>query len=89
MEVTRLSILQEKVDKNIFVDVSKGAHEALGATPKELRESIQALRDLGYGYYFHSVRQKGTLRAVVVRILTAPGITYKEVYANIDKVVKL
>ena len=80
------NLLRDAVNKKEYVDVGVGVERHLGVSRTKLQASIAALKEEGYGVHFLQVDQLGTNHATSVMVMAKPGVEYKEVYRNRDKV---
>lgn len=78
--------LKEAVEKNKYIDISKGVGVNLGVSETKLNEAVVRLVDQG-GYNVHNiyVRQMGTGERTTIKVLTTDDVDYKTAYANRDK----
>lgn len=79
-------MLREQVAEKRFVDVGKGVENTLGISNEKLKAAVAILKEEGYRVHYGSVRQLGTGKDTSQKILAAPGVTPKEVFANRDNI---
>ena len=77
------NILRKEVDKNGFVDVTKGVELGMGISQTRLSKAVSMLEQQGYVVTPASIEQLGTGHQTNMKIVSPPGTTSKEVYAAI------
>jgi hypothetical protein len=80
------NMLKDTVAKKDFVDVGIGVERFLGVSRTKLKTSIEMLKEEGYGIHYVPVEQLGTGKKTSIMVLAKPGVDYKEVYGNKDKI---
>lgn len=88
---TTANLLRENVKDRTYVDVGVGVERYLGNLSKEkLAAAVSVLEDEGYQIQYLKVEQVGNPgKFTRLKVLTPPGTTYSEFYANRDKVEQL
>lgn len=81
-----LGKLKKEVDDKRFVDVGKGAEKIFNVSRVKLQNALAILKEAGYSVLAIQVEQKDTANKKTVKVLAAPGTTYKEVFDNKDKI---
>lgn len=85
-EVTA-DILKNSVDELKYVDIGPGSENMLGVSRTKMMTAIQKLEDEGYKKQILKIEQAGIPgQYTYIQVLTAPGVDYKELYANRDKI---
>jgi hypothetical protein len=79
-------ILKESVEENEYIDIGVGTENHLGVSKTKLNVAVKMLEDQGYEVRYIRVPQLGTEHMTTVKVLTKPGVPYKEVYANQDRI---
>lgn len=70
-----------------YIDIGAGSEIHLGISKTKLQNAVAQLQDEGYEIRYLYVEQLGSPgNKTAVKVLCPPGTTYKEAYANIDKV---
>lgn len=75
-------MLKAQIEDKKYIDVGTGVERHLGVSRKKLDDAIFALKNEGYKMHYLSVEQLGTGKNTSLKVLTAPDVTSKEVYAN-------
>jgi len=84
------SFLKSQVDENGgFLDIGTGVESHLQIAETRLKVAVSVLKDQGYEVHKVQIDQPGTKYKTVVRVLTPPGTTYKDVVTNKDKIFTL
>jgi hypothetical protein len=78
------SLLKGHLGTKQWLDVGKGNEHYLGVSDVKLRTALAALRDEGYETHLVKVPQLGTDKLTELKILGAPGSTWKEAKAAVD-----
>ena len=84
-----VAILQEIVDKRIFIDISKVAEERLGMSRERFMAAVGRLMKQGYVVHSIHTQQAGTKKQMIIKVMAVPGITQQEVWINREKVQEL
>lgn len=79
-------MLKESIDKKNYVDIGVGMERHIGVSRTKLKTAVAMLQDEGYGVHYLRVPQLGTDHKTSIMVLAKPGIDYKEVYKNRDKI---
>jgi hypothetical protein len=86
IEKTIASMLKDEVDKKGFIDVGAGVEQHLGVSKEKLAIAVARLKEEGYDVHPVLVDQLGTQHQTRMKILAAPGTTYREVFNNRDNI---
>ena len=79
--------LKDSISKNKYIDIGKGTEYALGVSRTKLNTAIEKLKEEGYTVNYIKVEQKTNPgKFTSVKVLAAPGLTYKDIYNNRDKI---
>lgn len=79
--------LKAVADEKKYVDVGKGVNlGSLDVTEDKLKKSLYILKEQGYNIYPLKVEQPGTGNYTELKVLCPPGVTYKDLYSNQDKI---
>lgn len=81
LEVTS-NMLKDQVKEKGLVDVGVGAERHIGVTDTRLRTAVARLQEEGYGVHYVKVEQLGTGKQTTIKVLSAPGVTYSDVFKN-------
>lgn len=79
-------VLKNNVKQQKFIDVGSGVECYLDISGTKLNNAIKALEEEGYEYQKHQVTQLGTGKKTTIAVLAEPGMSYKEVHDNLDKI---
>ena len=79
-------MLKDSVAKKSYIDVGVGMERHIGVSRTKLKTAITMLQDEGYGVHYLRVPQVGTDHKTSYMVLAKPGVDYKEVYKNRDKI---
>lgn len=79
-------MLRDQVEKKKYVDVGKGVELHLGISHEKLKAARRVLEDEGYKLHYVDVEQLGTGKMTKMKVLTAPGTTWSEVWKNRDQI---
>lgn len=81
------TVLQDAVEKNRFIDIGEGSQVLLGVSKTRFKTAVKQLKDEGYKEWYVKVEQATNPgNYTYVDVLAAPDTTYKETYANRDKI---
>lgn len=75
-------LLKKIISKDRFVDVGDGVEIHMGITRTQLDQAVQALKNEGYKMHYLTEVQLGTGKETRLKVLSAPGVEWKEVNAN-------
>lgn len=75
-------ILKQEIAAKKYLDVGVGVEHYLHASDNTVKVAIEKLREEGYNLYYLKEPQVGTGKETTLKILTPPGVTYKELVAN-------
>ena len=80
--------LKDQLDKHEYLDVGVGTEQHLGISRTRLKAALQELKDQGYEVYnYIPVEQAGVPGKFTNNmVLTKPGVQYKEVAQNKNKI---
>jgi DNA-binding CsgD family transcriptional regulator len=79
--------LKAFVAEKKYVDVGIGVERHMGVARTKLNTAIEKLKDEeGYTMHYPKVEQLGTGKQTSLKVLAAPGVTFSEVYANVENV---
>ena len=80
-------ILAEEIKEKGMLDVGKGVELELGVSETKLKEALLILQMDGYEVRGIQVEQPtNTAQKTTYTVLTPPGVEYKYIYDNIDKI---
>ena len=79
-------LLKERVEKDKFIDVGKGAEEWVGLSSTGLTNTLHLLEEEGYVLHNVDIKQLGTGKMTTTKVLCPPGTEKREIYNNIDKI---
>lgn len=77
-----VDMLRSEIADKKYIDVGKGVEYHLAVPRKKLDAAVAVLKDEGYTIHYTQVAQLGTGLNTSLKVLAAPGVTGKEVYAN-------
>lgn len=78
-------MLKQHVAEKKYVDVGEGTENMLQISNTKLKTALAALQE--QGYELHKIKQRTAIGNETTRlVLTAPGVEWKEVRANQDKI---
>ena len=69
-----------------YLDVGKATEIQLGCSRTQLNTAIALLQDEGYDMKYIRIKQLGTGNVTEMKVLTKPGVEWKEVHNNMDKI---
>lgn len=78
--------LKEYVDQGKYIELGPGTEFELGVSATKLKTAVAMLEKEGYHKYYLKVPQLGTGNYTTMSILCQPDVTYKEMYANQEKI---
>ncbi|QFP95482.1 helix-turn-helix DNA-binding domain protein [Arthrobacter phage Makai] len=80
-------MLREKVDEKGMIDVGTGAHYFVpGVSKDKFNQAVAMLREEDYNLYNFQIDQATTDKKTNMKVLAKPGIEYKAVYQELDKI---
>lgn len=74
--------LKRHLDRNPYLDVSKGTELYMGISEEHMKAALTKLRDEGYRIDTVKERQLGTGHETTVTVLSPPGTEYRDLYVN-------
>jgi hypothetical protein len=87
------NMLKRQVEEKGFVDVGAFVEKDLpigesrmGISPDKFKTALSMLKEEGYNVHPVFIKQVGTGEMTRYRVLTKPGVTRKEAFANRDKI---
>lgn len=80
------NFLKDRADETGYIDVGAGTEHYMGISDTRKKAILGALEDEGYVVHRISVPQAGTDKETNFVVLTKPGTTYKDAWANVDKI---
>ena len=83
---TIANVLKSAVAKFGFIDVGESVETYLGTSETKLRNAVALLQKEGYTIHYLRQQQLGTQHQTSIKVLAAPGVEYKDVIANKDKI---
>jgi len=75
-------MLRHQVAEKKFIDVGAGVELHLNVSREKLKAARKLLQDEGYQLFYHKVEQLGTGKSTTLKVLAAPGTTYKDLLQN-------
>jgi DNA-binding CsgD family transcriptional regulator len=75
-------VLRKAIDTQKYIDVGKGVENHLNIARTKLKVAIAMLKAEGYNVYYPRIPQQGTDKRTSMMVLTAPDVTYDEMWAN-------
>lgn len=78
--------LKDELASKEYLDVGLGTHQYLGVSKDKLKTSLAVLKEEGYGVHYLRVQQQGTGEFTSTKVLAKPGVEWKTVNANKDKI---
>ena len=89
-------MLKRQVEEKGYIDVGTDVHRDLplgdnpgariGISSTKFDTAVARLREEGYTLHYVKVQQLGTGKFTTVKVLAAPGVKYREVFENRDKI---
>lgn len=83
---TTAGVLKDAVTEKQYVDIGLGVERHMNISGDKLKKAVALLEEEGYTVHRVKVQQLGTGHETRLKVLSAPGTTYAEVYKNLDKV---
>lgn len=84
--VKNATLLKQRLDQVDYIDVGKGSEEWLGMSSTAMGNTLHLLEKEGYTIHDIQVEQQGTGKMTTTKVLAKPGVEWKEVYNNRDKI---
>jgi len=75
-------MLRKQVEDKKYIDVGLGVENQIGVSKERLNTAVAILREEGYPVHSIKVPQIGTGKDTELKVLAAPGTTWKEVQQN-------
>jgi len=79
-------MLRETIEKKGLIDVGAGVESHLGISRTKLNTSISLLEEEGYKVHYVKTEQLGTGKFTTIKVLSAPDVTYSEVFKNRENI---
>ena len=79
-------MLKDQIAEKKFLDIGTGVEQHIGVSETKLKTAVAELQEQGYKVHYVKVAQLGTGKQTTVKVLTAPDISYSEVYKNRDNI---
>jgi predicted transcriptional regulator len=79
-------VLRNAVEDKKYIDVGAGIEQGLGVSRIKLDNAIALLEEEGYQKRYVKVMQMGTGKYTTMKVLTAPGVEYKELSKNREEI---
>ena len=83
---TTASMLRDQVDKKGLIDIGTGVENHIGVSQTKLATAVALLKEEGYGVHYVKVEQLGTGQQTTIKVLSAPDVTYSQVFKNKDQI---
>jgi predicted transcriptional regulator len=84
---TTASLLKEHVDNKELIDIGTGVESYLNISQTKLSTAVAMLQEEGYKIHYVKVPQVGVPgKFTTTKVLSAPGVSYSEVYKNRDNI---
>lgn len=81
-----VDVLKEAIADQRYIDVGKGVESHLGVSATHLHNAVTFLKDEGYTFHYIKYEQLGTGHMSEMKVLAAPDVTSKELYAHRDQI---
>jgi DNA-binding CsgD family transcriptional regulator len=75
-------MLKDQVEKKGLIDIGTGVESHIGVSSTKLSTAVAILEAEGYGVHYVKVQQLGTGKETTIKVLSKPGMSYRDVYAN-------
>ncbi len=75
-------MLKDEVAEKSYIDIGTGVERHLGISQTKLSTAVARLKEEGYKVDYVKVEQLGTGKKTTIKVLTAPGTEYSELFAN-------
>ena len=85
LEVTS-NMLKDQVAKKDYIDIGAGVENHIGVAKTRLNTAVAMLQEEGYKVHYVKIPQLGTGKETTMKVLSAPDVTYSEVFKNRDKI---
>lgn len=79
---TTAQMLRDEVAEKRVIDVGTNVENHLGVSADKLRTAVAILKEEGYESFPVQIDQLGTNHKTVIKVLTAPGVTYRDVVSD-------
>lgn len=79
-------VLRKNADSKNYIDVGIGTEYMLGVSETRMKSAIRALEKEGYTINYIQVQQLGTGKPTSIKVLAKPGIDYRTIFNNRDKI---
>lgn len=86
---TTSSMLRDNVNNQGPTDIGVGVESHLGISKEKLATAVEMLREEGYEVINVQVPQLGTNKKTLVKVLAAPGTTYKDIVSDTGQIRQL
>lgn len=73
-------LFKEEVEKQGYIDVTKGVERHLGISATKMRTAVKILQEQGYTLNEVRLEQQGTGHSTIVKVLAKPGTTKADCY---------
>lgn len=83
---TTSEMLKRQVAEKGLVDVGTGVEHHIGVSSTKLSTAVARLQEEGYKIHYVKVQQLGTGQQTTLKVLSAPDVSYGEVFRNRDKI---
>lgn len=80
------SMLRDAIADKKYIDVGKGVGQHMNVSSTKLSNAVKQLEGEGYELHYVNVEQLGTGKNTKLKVLTAPGTAYADVYKNRDQI---
>ncbi len=80
------NMLRDQVAKKGYIDIGTGVERHLAISDTKLKTAVAVLKEEGYVVHYVKVQQLGTGQQTTIKVLSAPDVPYREVFANRDKI---
>lgn len=80
------NVIAEQIRRKGVVDVGAGNEVYLGISATKLKTAVSLLRDDGFEVYDLYIPQLGTKNKTTVKVAAMPGISKKDIYADLSKI---
>jgi hypothetical protein len=84
-----VELLRKQVNEKHYVDVGVNSAKSIGVGRTKLGSALNKLREEGYQIFYIKLSRPGSNLHTMVKVLTRPGVTFREAYQNRGQVVKL
>lgn len=79
-------MLRQEVKDRKYIQIGEGVHHHVGVSKTVFDNAVGILKEKGYAIHTVGVEQLGTGKKTNVKVLAAPGTSWKTVNHNIDKI---